>query len=305
MKALNMPARDSTRLDYTERMRDALHHIQRHLDESMSPAELAKVACFAPHHFHRVFKGMIGETIMEHVRRLRLERAAWRLTFTEQSVTDIAFDAQYENHESFTRAFGRMFGESPSAFRKRRRTIEYPPARSGIHYRPEGEDPMIDPDTPACETIGPRIERFPDRRVLYVRHVGPYLKCKCAWDTLMAHAAANGLIGPGVEMIGLCHDDPDVTPAEKIRYDACITAPERATASGKIGIQIIPGGEYAIERHRGPYETLEHAYARLFGSAIPKLGRTPAPGACVEKYWNDPESTNPDDLETDISVLLA
>ncbi len=305
MSTFIMSARESTQLDYAERMREVLLHIQRELDHPMAPADLAEVACFAPHHFHRIFKGMVGETIMEHVRRLRLERAAWRLKFTDQSVTDIAFDAQYENLESLTRAFGKMFGVSPSAYRRAQRSISYPTVASSIHYAPDdnhgdfafGCDADSGPNPP-------RIERQPDRPVVYVRHVGPYQECKGAWDTLMEYAAREGLIGPGAEMLGLCHDDPDVTPPEKIRYDACITTTAKVQPVGEIGTQIIPGGEYAIQRHRGPYESLEGAYRQLFGSVLPALGREPAPGACVEKYWNDPESTDPEDLETDVSVLI-
>jgi len=73
-----------------------LVHIQQHLDETIELDELAHIAHFSPYHFHRIFRGMVGESLMEHVRRLRLERAAHRLKFTDTSVTNIAFDAGYE-----------------------------------------------------------------------------------------------------------------------------------------------------------------------------------------------------------------
>ena len=61
--------RPRTAEDYRERLLTVLVYIQRHLEE------LARVACFSPYHFHRLFAGMMGETVAEHVRRLRLERA--------------------------------------------------------------------------------------------------------------------------------------------------------------------------------------------------------------------------------------
>ena len=78
---------------YAERMLRVLSHIQTHLDEAMSPVDLAGLACFSPHHFHRIFRGMTGESVMGYVRRLRLERAAWRLKFTDLPVTRLAFEA--------------------------------------------------------------------------------------------------------------------------------------------------------------------------------------------------------------------
>ncbi len=87
-------------------------------DNPLSLDELASVAHFSPYHFHRVFRGMVGETVAEHVRRLRLERAARHLIYTRRSVTDLAFDAGYETMESFIRAFRKRFGYAPSCYRQ-------------------------------------------------------------------------------------------------------------------------------------------------------------------------------------------
>ena len=68
--------RTVTLQDYKRRMLRVLVHIQQHLDDRLALEELAGLACFSPCHFHRVFKGMVGESVKEHIRRLRLERAA-------------------------------------------------------------------------------------------------------------------------------------------------------------------------------------------------------------------------------------
>lgn len=56
--------RTVTLQDYKRRMMRVLVHIQQHLDEAMPLEELAGVACFSPYHFHRVFKGMVGESVL-------------------------------------------------------------------------------------------------------------------------------------------------------------------------------------------------------------------------------------------------
>ena len=61
---------------YTARILKVMEHVQRHLDDALTPTDLARVAHFSPFHFQRIFRGMVGETVMGHVRRLRLERAA-------------------------------------------------------------------------------------------------------------------------------------------------------------------------------------------------------------------------------------
>jgi transcriptional regulator GlxA family with amidase domain len=66
------PMKEQTIEDYRLRMLAVLVHIQRHLDSDLSLEELADVANFSPFHFHRLFHGLVGESIREHVCRLRL-----------------------------------------------------------------------------------------------------------------------------------------------------------------------------------------------------------------------------------------
>ncbi len=77
---------EQTRQAYKERILQVLVHIQTHLDHPLPLDELAGLAHFSPYHFHRVFRGMVGEPVKEHVRRLRLERAAHRLRFSDQPI---------------------------------------------------------------------------------------------------------------------------------------------------------------------------------------------------------------------------
>jgi AraC family transcriptional regulator len=107
----------STEQDYNERIVRTLGYIQRHLDKELELEDLASAANFSRFHFHRVFHGLVGESVKEYIRRLRLERAAQKLKRQGSPVTDIAFEAGFETHESFTRAFGAMLGVSPSGYR--------------------------------------------------------------------------------------------------------------------------------------------------------------------------------------------
>jgi AraC family transcriptional regulator len=74
--------KEETSEDYLAWMLRVLVHIQQNLDATLPLEELAAIALFPPFHFHRIFRGLIGESVKEHVRRLRLERAAHRLRHT-------------------------------------------------------------------------------------------------------------------------------------------------------------------------------------------------------------------------------
>ncbi|RJP32730.1 MAG: AraC family transcriptional regulator [Phycisphaerales bacterium] len=346
--------RPTTAADYRQRILRVLVYIQTHLDEAVCLDDLAELACFSPFHFHRIFSGMMGEGVMEHVRRLRLERAAHRLRFDDQPIVRVAFDAGFETHEAFSRAFKAMFGRSPSEFRAARRAadasasqgpppgdapaparradddasaagaappthapsahdhrrsparltaVDLPPAASGVHYDQRGR---VDAFTPlkGDPTVHVRIETLQPQRVAFIRHVGPYEQVGYAWTRLMSWAGPRGLIGAGPP-IGLAYDDPQITPPDKLRYDACLPVASSVQGEGDVGVQDVAGGEYAVTEHVGPYERLHYTYTRLFGQWLPGSGRTPRSDPCIERYLNDPRSTPPEQLRTEVCVPVA
>ncbi|MDP9246346.1 MAG: AraC family transcriptional regulator [Chloroflexota bacterium] len=106
------------------------------LDEDVRGAEIARRAYLSRFHFDRVLRGAIGEPPGTLRRRLLLERAAYRLARSDATATEIAVDAGYESLGAFTRAFGRAFGEPPSAFRGRSPARYWLSAPNGIHFYP-------------------------------------------------------------------------------------------------------------------------------------------------------------------------
>jgi AraC family transcriptional regulator len=293
-----------TEAAYQERILRVLLHVQEHLDEDLPLAELARVAHFSPYHFHRVFRGMVGESVKEHVRRLRLERAAQRLKRGDQPVTRIALDAGYETHESFTRAFAAMFGAPPSRFREASRAPAFRKVPSGVHFVTEGALTGFRPTRTGDPPMDVRIETVPRRRVAFMRHVGPYRQVGATWGKLMAWAGPRGLVGPWTTAIGVAHDDPEVTPPDKVRYDACITVDDSFAPEGDVGVQEVGGGEYAITTHRGPYERVGQTIAGLCGEWLPASGREPRSAPCLSVHRNFPPQTRPEDLLTDIYLPL-
>jgi len=293
-----------TQRDYEERILRVLVHIQTNLDEALDLEALANLANFSPYHFHRVFRGMVGEPIMEHVRRLRLERAAYQLKLTNESVTNIAFDAGYETHEAFTRAFRSMFDDSPSGFRERHQPIPVRHARSGVHYRPDGAVEGFEALCDEVSKMDVRVEDVKPFRVAFMRHVGPYSEVAALWQKFAGWAFSRGLFGKG-KVLSVTHDDPDVTPPEKLRLDACIEVDGSFQPEGEVGVQEVRGGKYAVATHKGPYDGLAATYCALYGQWLPANNHQPAKAPCFEVYLNNPQFTKPEDLVTDVYVPIA
>jgi AraC family transcriptional regulator len=300
---VNLRMRPTTLRFYKECLLRVLVHIQQHLGEPLALEELARMACLSPYHFHHVFTGMLGESLAEHVRRLRLEQAATQLKHSTTPVVQIAFDAGYETHESFTRAFRAAFGFSPTQFRQRRGVRPLLKTSSSIHYR-HGRPPTTFRITrKKGKSMNVTIKRLEPMRVAFMRHVGPYDEVGQTWEQFTMLLGKDGFLG-GNQFIGLSHDDPTVTPPDKLRYDACVTVDLEFRPYGEIGVQTIAGGDYAVLTHLGSYKNLGKSYEELLGQWLPRSGRRLRSTPCFEIYLNSPEDTEPEDLVTDIHAPL-
>ena len=303
-----------TRSFYEQAVRRAIEMVVRDLDGALDLNALAKEAMLSPFHFHRVFRGMVGETPLEMHRRLRMERAAARLIESDVSITTIAFDAGYETHETFTRAFRAAFGCAPSEFRRQRDDARVAcqgairtrlAARSGIHFVAGPHDmsgiTLLTGEAP----MNVEIVSQPELRAATLRHVGPYNRISEAFARLGEIAGRAGLIGPGTMMLAIYHDDPETTPEADLRSDAALTLAEGRRAPAGLTEMTIPAGQYARTTHRGPYEKLPDTWARLMGEWLPRSGQRVGDGVSYEVYRNTPMDTKPDELITEIYVPLA
>jgi AraC family transcriptional regulator len=295
-----------TRSFYQRAVQQAIDQIASNLDQALDLETLAAGAGLSAFHFHRVFRGMVGETTLELIRRLRMERAAWRLTQTRSAVTEIAFDAGYETHEAFTRAFRAAYSTSPSGFRSRTHPRIELAATCGVHFVPGRGAPAFIPRNSGGQMMDVEIRTMPELRVATVRHVGPYNQIPQAFERLGAIAGRAGLVHqPGMLMVAIYHDDPDSTPQNELRSDAAISVPDGVPLPEGLAEQRIPAGRYAVAVHVGPYEQLGDAWARFMGEWLPASGQRVGTGSSYEIYRNDPRTTPKDQLVTEMHISLA
>ena len=98
---------------------NVLAHIEAHLFEPLTLADLAAVAGLSPYHFSRAFTARLGNSVMDHVRARRLEAAYMRLSGSNPpELIALAFDCGFESQEAFTRAFRRRYGIAPGQFKR-------------------------------------------------------------------------------------------------------------------------------------------------------------------------------------------
>ena len=275
----------STQIDYQARIDEVLVWLAAHQNEDVSPARLARVAHFSPYHFHRVFRGVCGESVMQCLRRLRLESAALRLRRTRDGVTEVALDAGFESHEGFTRAFKEHFGAPPNVWRKQESQRIRRLARRGPLVVPEVEVRTSKPLDFVC-----------------ARRRGSFADVPGAWQELIAEAMRQGLYTGREQLVGRYPDDPDITPPGKVRFDVGLVPSGAPPTRLRHGLrhETLPGGRWAVATHRGSYATLSETYLRLVGGWFPHTGRELDDRPCLELYKNSPADTAEADLLTEV-----
>lgn len=93
-------------------------YIEEHLAEQVSLATLAQLARLSPYHFCRAFKQSFGLPPHRYHTNRRIERAKTLLAMRASSVTDIGFTVGFSETSSFTTAFRRVTGLTPTSYRR-------------------------------------------------------------------------------------------------------------------------------------------------------------------------------------------
>lgn len=276
--------KQSTKVDYRARIDDVIAYLEAHQDEDVTPARLAEVAAFSIHHFHRVFRGVSGESVMQCIRRLRLETAARRLRDSEVSVTEVAFTAGFASHEGFTRAFSDHFGEPPATWRKS--------ARATLGERVKRVEIRI-PEV-SVRTLAPT-------RFVFVRHHGAFADVGEVWARFVALASSTMGFTGDEQLLGRYPDDPEITSVDKVRFDVGFVRPtELGSLADGLREETLEGGLFAVAEHRGSYATLHETYLALVGGFFPSTGRELGEGPCLEFYLNSPRDTPEAELRTEV-----
>lgn len=104
-------------MDWITGISKAIDYIEEHITEPTDYARAAKEACSSPFNFQRVFALLCGYTLGDYVRMRRLTLAGEELLLTDDKVIDVALKYGYDSPESFSRAFTRFHGVSPSTVR--------------------------------------------------------------------------------------------------------------------------------------------------------------------------------------------
>jgi AraC family transcriptional regulator len=247
---------------YAERFDRVFGYIERHLDEKLSIERLSELAFFSAFHFQRQFSAYVGMSVVRYIQLLRLRRASYQLVFSEQRrIIDIGYEAGFENPESFSRAFKRCFGQTPSQFRNQ-------PA-----WQPWNERMPL-PERERCRLMNIQIVDFDETMVAFLEHRGAPERLLESVKIFIDWRKQSGR-SPNASRrtFGIPYDDPAITPADSFRFDICSEV-RRVVAENPQGVitKSIPGGRCAKLRHIGFTDRISESIYPMYQEWLPESG---------------------------------
>lgn len=259
-----------------ESLQDAIDYMEAHLDGEMDIQTIASKALMSQFYFQRIFGVLCGMTVGEYVRSRRLSLAAQELAATDAKVIDVAVKYGYDSPDSFSRAFQKFHGITPSQAREKgARLASFAP----VHIKLTLEGGTM---------TEYRIVKKAPFTLVGVSRLYTADNCYCEipkfWDEWIQQGEARSVKG----MVGFCED----LDGKKVKYWIAdiycpfVEIPESAE------VREIPGGLWAVFPVRGAIpDALQEVNKRIWSEWLPSLREYALAGNYnIEAYFPKPEN---------------
>ena len=271
------PLSESSRIFYTTRIERTLLYINQNLSRSMTLTEVAGESGFSPFHFHRIFHALVGETPSDYINRLRLEKAANFITKSPAlSITEVAFNCGFSSSAVFARSFKKHFRVTASQY-----------SRLVSLDRRFDKTPTSDPAQKLPTLPEIQIRNVPAMRLAYFGTHKGYSRESIgdAWNKVFAWAQGHDCLTPDSNLVGICFDDPNITPKEKCRYYACVPVPENIKKDNRAGFIDLPAGLRVFCHLECKPEVIPATFLNLYRDWLPDSGYLPDDIPPYELYY--------------------
>lgn len=282
--------------EYLRRIYKVQDYIEAHLTDSLSLEELADVAGFSKYHFHRIFTGVLHETLSQYINRLKLERAEHLLVHRpDMSITKIAYYLGFTDSAIFSRTFRNHYKLSPTEYRNQnskncKDSYKISQYNEGVSNREENyENKSVQGNV--------KIVVMESLNIAYVRHIGAYSDLAVAISKLLERLFYQAdkqklLDTEQPKILTIYHDNPEFTSKDHLRTSLCIAIPNhiKVEENDEIGVMTIPSGKYVV----GHFEIFQQEYSMawdfMYNEWLTNSGYQPSDSSPFEVYLNIPET---------------
>lgn len=239
--------------EYIKRINKVLTFIDENLDTELSLQKISNVAYYSPFHLHRLFKAITNETLNTYITRKRIERTAIMLIHNKElGIAEIADKYGFNSDSTFSRTFKKLYGQSPSEFRKS--NLDNFSKISKVNSN-NGKENFITEEY-FCNInnlknwikMNAKIEitEMPKMNLAYVTQIGVN-GIDNAFQRIVKWAVPKGLLAKNdTNVCRVFHDSFKVTDADKVRMSIGILTSQDITVDGDVGLTTIEKGKNII-----------------------------------------------------------
>ncbi|MCU6433039.1 AraC family transcriptional regulator [Undibacterium sp. Jales W-56] len=254
---------------YLSRFRDVFDYIDQHLDEELSVEQLSAVAAFSKYHFHRQFSEMFGISVHKYVQLVRLKRATYTLAFRDHGrIIDLAMASGYEGPEAFSRAFRKMLGQSPSAFKEDPLWTSWYQTYQAVHHI------RITHMKPEHTLESVKVVHVEPIRVAVLEHRGAPDRISLSIRRFIEWRKQQRLSPAVSATFNIFYSNPHEAVPDDYRLDLCASVQHEIAEENEFGIvnKMIPGGRCAVLRHVGSDDNLAQTMQFIYSEWLPQSG---------------------------------
>lgn len=258
-------------MNWMKAIEAAIEYIEENITEELTISGIASQVKISAFYFQKGFSMLCGYTVGEYIRKRRLSLAGRELLASDIRIVDLAAKYGYESPDSFTRAFTRFHGSTPTDVKKNGALLK---SFAPLHIRLSLDGGKV---------MEYKIEEKPAFKVMGVTKMFSYEKANedipKYWDEILALGERKPVMG----MYGICFDEE--MSGNRFRYMIADDLREEAAAKENLTECEIPAHTWAVFPCRGPMPyPLQEVNRRIFSEWLPANSYEIAEGYNVEYY---------------------
>ncbi len=261
-------------MEWINAIENAVGFIEENITEDLTAGRIAAEVNISAFYFQKGFSMLCGYTVGEYIRMRRLSLAANELLESDAKVIDIAVKYGYDSPDSFTKAFTRFHGCTPTDVRRGGANVK---SFAPLHIKLSLDGGTV---------MEYRIEKKPAFKVMGVSKMFSYESANEEipkfWDEMFIQKDPKPVMG----MYGVCFDEE--MAGDKFRYMIADNHNADDAEKKHLDVQEIPEHSWAVFPCRGAMPLpLQEVNRRIFSEWLPTSGYEIAEGYNIE-YYSDP-----------------
>ena len=282
-----------------ERYKKLLSFIDENFKEEITVEKIEDICHYSYRNINRIFLALQAETIGKYIKRLRLEKAAQYLKYSEIPISDIAYTIGFEDRVTFSKAFKNKYQLSPSGFRNSNESI-LETLQQSILNNSDAEHRKLEFE----------IEYLPDFEHIFLTYRGSYRDVPAIekdWDKLFDYAMKKKILSDHSIFFTEIIDGNEISDTLNFRLNLSLILEKSLNLKpeGLFRTKFHQRQKYVKFVHQGAQKGITDFYQRIYAFWMQDVNLELVDLPILEFYSNLEKGLSKEKLITKIYIPVA